>query len=74
MQDLLLNSVKAELTCKIVGTHQRWEIDTTEACPIIEDESYIVELEQEVQSAITRGNSLPNMRVSHFSRLQVESD
>ena len=61
VQDLLLVSIKAELSCKIVGTDQRREIETTEACPIVEDESYILELEQEVQSAKSMVNSLPSL-------------
>ena len=39
VQDLLLASIKAELSCKIGGTDQRREVETTEACPIVEDES-----------------------------------
>ena len=74
VQDLLLASIKAELSCKIGGTDQRREIETTEACPIVEDESYILELEQEVQSAKSMVNSLPNVRAPHSSQLQVERD
>ena len=74
MQDLLLASIKAELSCKFGGTDQCREVETTEACPIVEDESYILELEQEVQSAKSMVNSLPNMRAPHSSQLQVERD
>ena len=74
VQDLLLASIKAELSCNIGGTDQRPEVETTEACPIVEDESYILELEQEVQSAKSMVNSLPNVRAPHSSQLQVERD
>ena len=74
VQDLLLASIKAELSCKIVGTDQRREIETTEACPIVEDKSYIFELEQGVQSAKSMVNSLPNVMAPHSSQLQVERD
>ena len=74
MQDLLLASIKAELSYKIGGTDQRREVQTTEACPIGEDKSYILQLEQEVQSAKSMVNSFPNLRASHSSQLQVERD
>ena len=74
VQDLLLPSIKAELSCKIGGTDQHREVETTEACPIVEDESYILELEQVVQSDKSMVNSLPNMRAPHSSQLQVERD
>ena len=69
MQDLLLASIKAELLFKIGGTDQPRETETTEACPIIEDKSYILELEQEIQFAKSMVNSLPNVRASHSSQL-----
>ena len=72
VQDLLLARIKAELSCKIVSTNQRREIETTEACPIVEDKSYILELEQEVQSAKSMLNSLLNVRAPHLFQLQLE--
>lgn len=45
-----------------------------EACPIVEDESYILELEREVQSTKAIVNCLPSMRASRSSQLLVERD
>ena len=45
VQDLLLASIKSELSYKIGGTDQRREGETTETCPMVEDENYILELE-----------------------------
>ena len=74
VQDLLLGSIKAELSYQIWGTDQRRKVETTEACPIVEEESYILELEQDVQPAKSMVNRLPNMRAPHASQLQVERD
>lgn len=43
----------------IGGTEQRREVEYMEACPIVEDESYILELEREVQSTKAVVNCLP---------------
>ena len=74
VQDLLLASIKAELSCKILGTDQHWQVKTTEACANFEDESYILEFEQEVQSAKSMVNRLLTMKASHSYQLQVEQD
>ena len=74
VQDLLLASIKAELSLLIGGTEQRREVESTEACPIVEDETYILELEREVQSTKAIVTCLPSMRAPQSCQLQVERD
>ena len=74
VQDQLLAIIKAELSCKIGGTDHCHEVETMEACPIVEDESYILELKLEVPSTKSMVDSLPNVRAPHSSQLQVERD
>ena len=45
VQNVLLASIKAELSRNIGGTDQCREVETVEAYPIVEDESYILELQ-----------------------------
>ena len=58
----------------IGGTEQRRKVETTEACPIVEDETYILELEREVQSTKAIVTCLPSMRAPQSCQLQVERD
>ena len=58
----------------IGGTEQRREVESTEACPIAEDETYILELEREVQSTKAIVTCLPSMRSPQSCQLQVERD
>ena len=74
VQNLLLASIKAELSLLISGTELRQEVESTEACPIVEDETYILELEREVQSTKAIVTCLPNMRAPQSCQLQVERD
>ena len=74
IQDLLLASIKAELSLLIGGTEQRWQVESTEACPIVEDETYILELEREVQSTKAIVSCLPSMRAPQSCQLQVARD
>ena len=74
VQDLLLASIKAELSLLISGTEQLREIESTEACPIVKDVTYILELEREVQSTKAIVTCLPNMRAPQSCQLQVERD
>ena len=74
VQHLLLASIQAELSLLISGTEQLREIVSTEACPIVEDKTYILELEREVQSTKAIVTSLPNMRAPQSCQLQVERD
>ena len=74
VQDLLLASIKAELSLLIGGTEQRREGESTQACPIVEDETYILELEREVQSTKAIVTCLPSMRAPQSCQLQVERD
>ena len=74
VQDLLRASIKAELSLLISGTEQLREIESTEACPIVKDETYILELELEVQSTKAIVTCLPNMRAPQSCQLQVERD
>ena len=74
VQDILLASIKAELLLLIGGTEQRREVESKEACPIVEDKTYILELEWEVQSTEAILTCLPNMRAPHSCQLQVERD
>ena len=55
-------------------TEQPREVESTEACPIVEDETYILELERGVQSTKAIVTCLPNMRAPQSCQLQVERD
>ena len=74
VQDLLLARIQAELSLLISDTEQHWEVGPTEACPIVVDATYILELEREVQSAKAIVTYLPNMRLPQTCQLQVEWD
>ena len=74
VQDLLFASIKAELSLLIGGTEQCREVESTEACPIVEDETYILELKREVQSTKAIVTCLPSMRALQSCQLQVEQD
>ena len=45
VEDILLASIKAELTLMIGGTEQCQEVESTEVCPIVEDKTYTLQLE-----------------------------
>ena len=74
VQDLLLARIEAEVSLLIGGTEQRREVESTEPCPIVEDETYILELEWEVQSTKAIVACLPRMRAPQSCQLQVEQD
>ena len=74
VKDLLLASIMAELSLLIGGTEQRREVESTEACPIVDDETYILELEWEVPSTKAIVTCLPSMRALQSCLLQVERD
>ena len=74
VEDILLASIKAELTLLIGGTEQCQEVESTEVCPIIEDKTYTLQLEWEVQSTKAIVTCLSSMRAPHSCQLQVERD
>ena len=74
MEDLLLAPIKAELLLLFSGTEQYREVESTEACPIVADETSILELELEVQSTKAIMTCLSSMRAPQSCQLQVEQD
>ena len=58
----------------IGSTKQHREVESIEACPIVENETYILELAREVQSTKAIVTCLPSMRAPQSCQLQVKQE